>query len=262
MNIGGWLSQPRKISSEWQSEKEMSMELGEVCEENLSAITLELRLKETTKPPPEKQDRRQRLQVSDTDKCSKPDADQKPKNELNKKIQDATRSLKIQPCPSRGPPAPPPQAEEETVELLQEQARQDRVYDGTEVKDVQQQSDELCRLQDQTQQWKLFQKEQEELRRTAKGIQETLEAELQEERRIKRLLHEQLEDARLSHQDECVRLKSELEQEVRQREILQRAYEELKWSLQRSEETSASEPQSQRNLNGLLQRDLKEAKLS
>lgn len=267
MNIGGWLSQPRKIINafEWQSEKEMSMELEEVCEENLSGSTLEFTCetdKETTKPLPEKQDRQQRLQVSDTDKCSKPDADQKHKNELNKKIQDGDEELKN-----------PRQAEEETVELLQEQARQDRVsnciYCGAEVRDVQQQTEELCQLQDQIQQWKLSQKEREELRRTAKGIQETLEAELQEERKIKRLLQEQLEDARLSHQDECVRWKSELEEfqrqlehEVRQRELLQRAYEELKQSLQCSQETLASELQSERNLNGLLQRDLKEAKLS
>lgn len=201
MNIGGWLSQPRKIASEWQSEKEMSMELGEVCEETFSASTLEL--------------------TCETDK----------------------ETMK---------PTPP-----------------NCIYCGTEVRDVQQRSDELCRLQDQMQQWKLFQKEQEELRRTAKGIQETLEAELQAERKIKQLLHEQLEDARLSHQDECVRWKSELEEfqrqlehEVRQRELLQRAYEELKQSLQCSQETLASELQSERNLNWLLQWDLKEAKLS
>lgn len=276
MSIGGWLPQPRKITAEWQSEKEMSMELGEVCEENFSASSLELTCetdKETTKPLPEKQDRQQRLQASDTDKCSKPDDDQKHEDELNKKIQDGDEKLTHPALPVQRTSTPPPQAEEETVELLQEQARQDRVsnciYCGTEVRDVPQQSDELCRLQDQMQQWKLFQEEQEELRRTAKGIQETLEAELQEERKIKQLLHEQLEDARLSHQDECVRWKSELEEfqrqlerEVRQRELLQRAYEELKQSLQRSQETLASELQSERNLNKLLQRDLKEAKLS
>lgn len=273
MNIGGWLSQPRKIMNplERQSEKEMSMELGEVCEENFSASTLAFTRethKETTKLLPEKQDRQQRLQVSDTDECSKADADQKHKNELNKKIQDGDEELKNPAVPVQRTSTPPLQAEEETVELLREQARQDRVsnciYCGTEVRDVRQQTDELCRLQDQIQQWKLFQEEREELRRTAKGVQETLEAELQEERKAKQLLQEQLEDARLSHQDQCVRWKSELEEfqrqlehEVRQRELLQRAYEEL----QCSQETLASELQSERNLNGLLQRDLKEAKL-
>lgn len=278
MNISGWLSQPRKIMNafEWQSEKELSMELGEMCEEKFSGSTLELTCeadKETTKPLPEKRDRQQRLRVSDTDKCSKPDADQKHKNELNKKIQDGDEELKNPAVPVQRSSSPPPQAEEETVELLQEHVRQDRVssriYCGAEVRDVQQQTDELCQLQDQMQQWKLLQKERQELRRTAKGIQETLEAELQEERKIKQLLQEQLEDARLSHQDERARWKRELEEfqrqlehEVRQRELLQRAYEALKHSLRCSQETSASELQSERNLKGLLQRDSKEATLS
>lgn len=250
LNMTGWFSQPRKMM-EWPSEKQLELDnLMEACEENFGAATLEfpfelLSEKETTKLLPENQDRQQRLQAPDMDKD---DLDQK--NEPYEKILDSDEELEDSAVHSqRTSTMPELKAKEDGAQLLQERAEQAKSSACTccRTQELQEKSDELCRIREKIQLRKLSKKERKRLRRT-------FWAELQDEREKKELLQKQLRDVKRSNLEECVRWKSEVEKlqqqaeatqqqlecEIQQKKLLQAALESLQGS---SELQSASELQ-------------------